>query len=132
MSSFLKANDYIVQELRKAGGVILQVKRGGGFKTILGLATATNVIIDYFDESFTVSFFEGRWADKALVAGVSMFLLWPLLITSAVGVYRQVELPNKIIDFINVEVSKSFVRMGDNLFFLLINNASSAAGQLVK
>ena len=101
LKSFLSANGYIVQEFKKCNGWILQVKKGGGFKTILGLSTATNITIDQFEDCFTVSFSEGRWADKAAVAGVSFFVLWPLLITSAVGAYKQAELPNKIIEFIN-------------------------------
>ncbi len=105
LKSFLNANGYFVQEFKKGNGLIFQVKKGGGFKTLLGLATATNITIDLFENYFTVSFSEGKWADKAAVAGVSMFILWPLLITSAVGAYKQIELPNKIIDFLNREVS---------------------------
>lgn len=108
LKSYLCANNYIVQEFNTSNGLILQVKKGGGFKTILGLATATNITIDQYEYHFTVSFSEGRWADKAVVAGVSIFLLWPLLITSAVGAYNQAELPNKIIEFINGEVNKCY------------------------
>lgn len=106
LNAFLCSNGYTVQEFKKENGVILQAKKGGGFKKLLGLATATNITIDQFEDLFTVSLSQGRWIDKAAVAGVSMFVLWPLLITSAVGAYKQAELPNKIIDFLNSEINR--------------------------
>ena len=113
LKSYLSSNNYIVQEFLKHDGIILQIKKGGGFKTALGLSTALNVNIEQTEGYFTISFSDSKWIDKAAVAGVSIFLLWPLLITSAVGAYRQAELPNKIKEYINNEVSKYFRKERD-------------------
>lgn len=113
LKSYLLSNQYTVQEFLKHDGLILQIKKGGGFKTAIGLSTALNVNIERSQDHFTLSFSDGKWVDKAAVAGVSFFLLWPLLITSAVGAYRQAELPGKIIEYINSEVSKYYRRMKD-------------------
>lgn len=40
---------------------------------------------------------EAKWVDKGAVMAVSMFVLWPLAITAVVGIYRQKQLPKKII-----------------------------------
>jgi hypothetical protein len=108
LKAFLYANGYMVQEFRKSNGLILQVKKGGRFKKILGLAVSLNLNIDFFERYFTVSFSEEKWAGKVIVACVGLFFLWPLLITVAVGAYKQVEFPNKIVDFLNSEVNKTY------------------------
>ena len=114
LKSYLLSNGYVVQEFLKHDGLILQIKKGGGFKTAIGLSTALNVNIEQTEEYFTVSFSDGKWVDKAAVAGVSMFLLWPLLITSAVGAYRQAELPGKIMEYISLEISKYYKRIKED------------------
>jgi len=108
LKSFLCSNGYSVQEFLKHDGLILQIRRGGGFKAVLGLSTALNVNIEQNERYFTISFSNGKWVDKAAVAGISMFVLWPLLITSAVGAYKQSELPNQIIQYVNSEVNRYF------------------------
>ena len=108
LRAFLCANGYMVQEFKKGNGVILQVKRGGCFKKILGLSLAVNLNVDFFENYFVISFSEERWADKVIVAIVGLLVLWPLLITVAVGAYKQVDLPNKIVNFLNGEVNKIY------------------------
>ena len=108
LKSYLLSNGYIIQEFLREDGLILQIKKGGGFKTAIGLSTALNVNIEQTEDCFSVSFSNGKWVNKAAAAGVSLFILWPLLITSAVGAYRQAELPGKITTYINGEVSKFY------------------------
>ena len=40
----------------------------------------------------------GKWLDKAAVMGVSMVVLWPLFVTSSVGMLRQNALISRVFD----------------------------------
>ena len=39
---------------------------------------------------------KGEWLKKILIMAVSMFVLWPLAVTSGVGMFKQGKLPRKI------------------------------------
>lgn len=41
---------------------------------------------------------EAKWVDKGGIMLLSMFVLWPLTITSGIGMYKQGTLPGKIRD----------------------------------
>lgn len=109
LEAYLRSKDYVVQEFLKRDGLILQVKKGGGFKTALGLSRGVNVNFKLFDDYFTVSFSDEKWIDKAIVAAVSVLILWPVLITVAIGAYRQSQLPKKIMEYIHSEASKYYL-----------------------
>ena len=40
----------------------------------------------------------GKWLDKAAVMGVSMVVLWPLFVTSSIGMFRQNKLIGRLYD----------------------------------
>ena len=73
--------------------------RGGGIKQFLGLDKAITVRLTVLQnkQAVNVEIGEAKWGDKAAVLAVSMFVLWPLAITSAFGIYQQKQLPQKII-----------------------------------
>lgn len=108
LNSYLVSNGYIVQKFLKYDGLVLQIKKGGGFKTFVGLATSLNVNIDFGEGYFTISFSESKWLDKGCAAFIGAFFVWPLFITSAVGAYHQMDLPDKIRGYIRGEVSKFY------------------------
>ena len=71
--------------------------RSGKFKQFIGMDRAVTVKLTPVEtENFYVEIGEGKWVDKALTATVSMFVLWPLLVTSSVGAYKQKKLPKNI------------------------------------
>lgn len=112
LKAHLVSNDYIIQEFIKENGTILQIKKGGRFKTAIGLSTALNVNLEQTEDSFSISFYNRKWINKAIAAGFGLILFFEfgilLLITSAIGAYRQAELPKKIMTYINGEVSKFY------------------------
>lgn len=110
LRSYLTANNFEVQDFLTATGMIIQARKTGFFRTIAGLCATTNITIDRANDYFSVSFSAGRWTDKALAAGLSLVLLWPLVITGAVGAYNQAELPNEIISFLNKQVGMYYSR----------------------
>jgi hypothetical protein len=42
------------------------------------------------------------------VGVVSVFILWPLAVTSGIGAWNQINMPTKIFKFIDKELDKSF------------------------
>jgi hypothetical protein len=108
LKSYLASNSFEVQEFPTSSGIILQARRTGFFRTVTGLSATTNIGIDRANDYFSISFSAGRWADKAIAAGLSLVVLWPLLITSAIGAYNQAELPKDIVSFLNKQVGLYF------------------------
>jgi len=112
LKAHLLSNGYIIQEFFKENGVNLQIKKGGRFQTVIGLSTALNVNLDQTEDSFSISFYNQKWINKAIAALFGLILIFEigilLLITSAVGAYRQAELPKNIITYINGEISKFY------------------------
>jgi hypothetical protein len=106
LKSFLLLNDYSVQEFKTSNGLILQVKKGSDFKKLLGLGIARDITITQFKNHFTISFSKGECLYKAFIGAIGLSLFWPFFITSIVGAYKQVQLPNKIIEFINYEADR--------------------------
>ena len=80
------------------GGAVIQARsRGGSFKQFVGLDKAITVKINPISETHvSVDIGEGKWTDKGIAMTVSMFVLWPLAVTSGIGMYKQSQLPRKI------------------------------------
>jgi molecular chaperone DnaK (HSP70) len=80
------------------GDVMIQARdKGGKWKQFLGMDKAITVKIEKFDDnSFNLNIGEAKWADKVGVMAVSMFILWPLSVTSGIGMFMQGKLPGEI------------------------------------
>lgn len=80
-----------------ANVTILQARaRSGGFKQLVGMDKALTIRFTESGSTATVEFGEAKWGDKAAVMAVSMFILWPLTLTSGYGIYKQKKLPENI------------------------------------
>lgn len=73
--------------------------RGGGFKQFFGLDKAITVRFNAIQQGkiVNVEIGEAKWGDKGAALAVSWFILWPLAVTSAIGIYQQKKLPEKIV-----------------------------------
>lgn len=79
------------------GATIIQGRATGGkWKQWIGMDKAISVKLFAKDGILTVEIGEAKWIDKGAVMTVSMFVLWPLAITSGIGMYKQAKLPEKI------------------------------------
>jgi hypothetical protein len=47
------------------------------------------------DSDLTVEVGAGRWIDKAAAGTVSLFVLWPLAVTAAIGAWQQMKMPER-------------------------------------
>ena len=105
-----KAEGYETQELEVKDdghgnkGYIVRIRNtsdnaGGFLKKMIGCETCVSLILTAKGNNLEVKVAGGKWLDKAAVIGVSMIVLWPLLITGTIGSFRQKALLDKL--FIN-------------------------------
>lgn len=78
---FMRDNYYIVQART----------RGGKLKQVVGLDKTIEVRMTPVDDGrkITVEIGGAKWVDKSVVVTVSVFVLWPLAVTSGFGFYGQ-------------------------------------------
>jgi TIR domain/zinc-ribbon domain len=98
---WLESEDFDTQELSTdENGLLLQIKKRGGWRNLVGMATSLNIVFYQSNDTLNVQIGAGKWIDKVGAAGVSLFVLWPLAITAGVGAWEQMKLPDKIFDYI--------------------------------
>lgn len=80
------------------GYVALQARvKGGNWKQVIGMDKAITIrFIKETWNSVRMEIGEAKWIDKGGIMLLSMFVLWPLTITSGIGMYKQGSLPGKI------------------------------------
>jgi hypothetical protein len=97
LTAWLSAENFDRQVLTGPdGALVIQVGKKGGWRKALGMSTALNVILRYTDPYLVVEIGAGRWADKAIVGAISMVVLWPLAVTSAIGTWQQMKMPERV------------------------------------
>ncbi|MCL2442387.1 MAG: zinc ribbon domain-containing protein [Treponema sp.] len=91
-------NDMDTQVLNYGDQITIQARaKGGNWKQFVGLDKVIAVqFIPCGDNMISVNIGESKWTDKAAVAAVSMVVLWPLLVTSGIGMVMQAKLPGEI------------------------------------
>ncbi len=97
IASFLRVEDYEVQVIPLETGVILiQAAKKGGWRRLVGMKSASNVLIEPGEGTTMVKIGAGKWLEKAATGAIGMIFFWPLAVTTGLGVYEQSQLPNKI------------------------------------
>lgn len=108
-----EADGYQCQKLtfedKGSPGFLLQIRNTGegGWataKTMLGLKTCATLKLLKSGNDLTVEVLAGPWLDKVAVNVVSWVILWPLFVTSAIGMWRQ----KKMLDQLFVDTLSFF------------------------
>lgn len=86
-------------------GVLLQIKKRGGWRDFVGMSTSLNIVFDQSADTLTVEIGAGKWIDKAAIGAVSMLILWPLAITAGFGAWEQMKMPEKIFNYIGTRLA---------------------------
>jgi hypothetical protein len=99
---WLNSQDFDTQQIdADEDSVLLQIKKRGSWRDFVGMATSLNVVFHpEEDDMLTVEIGAGKWIDKAAVGTVSLFLLWPLAITAGIGAWEQMNMPDRIFDYV--------------------------------
>lgn len=84
--------------------LLLQIKKRGGWRDFVGMATSLNILFRQSGDTLIVEIGAGKWIDKAAVGTVSMFILWPLAITAGYGAWEQMKMPEKVFDYIGTRL----------------------------
>jgi hypothetical protein len=84
------------QLLIEDGGVLIQIEKRGGWRKVVGMSTALNIVFRQVENTVNVEIKAGRWLDKAAAGTVSLFILWPLAVTAGIGAWRQTKMPERI------------------------------------
>ena len=101
VKKWLDSQGFDSQQLNTEGdGVLLQIKKRGGWRGFVGMATSLNVVFSQSADTLTVEIGAGKWLDKAAAGTVSIFILWPLAITAGIGAWEQMNMPDKIFAYI--------------------------------
>lgn len=82
----------------EGGNIMLQARdKAGKWKQWIGMDKAITVKLEKIDaERVCVNIGESKWVDKVGIMALSMIILWPLTITSGIGMYIQGKLPGEI------------------------------------
>ena len=96
MYSYLTATqDMEIQKIENFDGVSSMIQcrvKNGKYKKFLGMDRAVTLRFVKSPKAVNVEICEAKWVDKATVMTISMFVLWPLTITSGYGIYKQSQL----------------------------------------
>jgi serine/threonine protein kinase len=99
--SWLQREGFTTQVLQtEDSGTLIQVEKQGSWRKFLGMSTALNVVLRREGDELAVEVGAGQWIDKAAAGVVSIFILWPLAVTAAIGAWDQMKLPERIFDYI--------------------------------
>ena len=97
IAGYLRLENFRVQVMPFEGDkVIIQAAKEGSWRRLLGLQTATTVIVDPGSHVTTVKIGAGKWLEKAVTGAVGLIWFPPLAVTTGLGAYQQTQLPNKI------------------------------------
>ncbi len=107
--NWLTGQNFNCQQLTtEDGGTLLQVSKKGGWRKIVGMSTALNVVFHQSVNNITVEIGAGRWLDKAAVGAVGALLVFPpLAVAAGFGAWLQIKLPNKIYQYISEKCNHS-------------------------
>ena len=99
-------NQFEVQRIKNLTTTVLQIRKKGNWRRFVGISTALSIKFEQTNESLQVEIGQGHWLGKVATGATSWFVLWPLAVSTAYGVYEQYKAPKKIFEFIEQSISK--------------------------
>lgn len=81
-----------------SGGYDISITKGGLFKAVLGMKTALKVTLLPHDDKIHFEAGVGIWGQQAIPTIISMFFLWPVLLTQIWGLVQQSKLDDRALD----------------------------------
>ena len=107
LKTWLDGEDFDTQQVSADDqSLLIQIKKRGGWRDFVGMATSLNILFHHSNDTLTVEIGAGKWIDKAAVGTVSLFILWPLAITAGMGAWEQMKMPDKIFDYIGYRLAQ--------------------------
>jgi hypothetical protein len=95
--SWLAREGFKCQKLQtEDGGTLLQIERIGGWRKLVGMSTALNIVFRQVENTVNLEMGAGRWMDKAATGAVAYFILWPLAVMAGIGAWQQIKMPGRV------------------------------------
>ncbi len=83
------------------GGTLIQIEKIGEWRQFIGMSTALNIIFRQYGNTVSVEIGGGKWADKAVVAGIATFVtMGALIVPASIGAWQQANMPKRIFRYI--------------------------------
>lgn len=95
-----------------SGGYDISISKGGVFKAVLGMKTALKVTLLPQDNNINFTAGVGIWGQQAIPTIISMFFLWPVLLTQIWGMVEQSKLDDKALDIARDVIDRNAVLTG--------------------
>lgn len=90
------AQGYQTQQFGDRRQMVVQLRKGSDLEAIIGMQAALTVTLQSAPDGVMAVVGQQQWIDKAAVGIVGLLLVWPLAVTTGLGVFRQVELENRV------------------------------------
>jgi hypothetical protein len=106
LENIYRAQGYQVQQIATKDQVMVQLKKGGDFETLIGMGVALSVIIQRTAGGVLGMIGQQKWVDKAAAGAVGAVglvipVLLPLAVTAGVGALRQMSLANQVLNVVD-------------------------------
>lgn len=85
----------VAMDALSSGGYDISITKGGIFKAVLGMKTALKVTLLPQGGQIAFEAGVGIWGQQAIPTIISMFFLWPVLLTQIWGLVQQAKLDDK-------------------------------------
>ena len=81
--------------------VQLSLSKGGVFKAVLGLKTSLNVVFSDEGGRIKANATVGIFGKQAIPTMITLFIVWPVLLTQIVGLVKQMNLDGHVMDLVD-------------------------------
>lgn len=88
----------VAMDALSSGGYDISITKGGLFKAVLGMKTALKVTLLPQGGQIAFEAGVGIWGQQAIPTIISMFFLWPVLLTQIWGMVEQAKLDDKALE----------------------------------
>ncbi len=79
IEDYFKEENFVTQSSQHPNGYLVQAKKGGIFRTILGMDRAFTIVISGTPSDFRVQIGLGKWLQDLGVAAIEAFFITPVL-----------------------------------------------------
>lgn len=103
----LRADGYEVKICNLlADSLQISLSKGGMFKKVLGLQTALNLVLSNEGDSIKAVASVGIFGQQVIPAMIMLFITWPVILTQIVGLVKQSQLDDHVMDLIQSSITQ--------------------------
>lgn len=96
-NEFLNEDFNVKTDSTVSGGYVVSITKGNLFQSILGLKTALTVMVVPVSSGIKVDASVGIFGQQVIPTIITLFYLWPVLLTQVWGMVKQAKLDDKAI-----------------------------------